>query len=178
MTRKADIRNFLCSILVDDILKLEGNKKYLSPDIFSPKNFEDNDYKDKNEGDESNHNLLLKYTISQKFDTKLILKLNSNEENNLTRTSTKRDKGHNENKETGKEIQKDNNDFDNNIFDPLLLLENCSSYDIKGITLDQFFDKNNTVSEFINKKLSEFLHYSKTNPVNLAMIDYLNCLKR
>ena len=174
LTRKADIRNFLCSILVDDILKLEGNKKYLSPDIFSLKNFEENDFKDKNEGGESN--FLLKYTISQKFDTKLILKLNSNEENNLTRTNTKRDKGHNENKETGKKIQKDNNDFDDNIFDPLLLLKNRSSYDIKGITLDQFFDKNNTVSEFINKKLSEFLHYSKTNPVNLAMIDYLNCL--
>ena len=33
LTRKADIRNFLCSILVNDILKLEGFRKHLSPDI-------------------------------------------------------------------------------------------------------------------------------------------------
>ena len=64
LTRKAVIRNFLSSILVDDILKSEAYKKYV------------------NEEEESNANLLEKNTISHKFDTKL--KLNSNEDNNCT----------------------------------------------------------------------------------------------
>ena len=79
MTRKADIRNCLSSILVDDILKTEAYKQYL------------------NEGEESNANLLEKNTISHKFDTKLKLKFNSNEGNNCTGTITKREKGNNEN---------------------------------------------------------------------------------
>ena len=200
LTRKADIRNFLCSILVDDILKLEGNKKYLSPDIFSPKNLEEDDYK-KNTDEETPIIFLKKYTISQNINTHMEIKLNSNEANNYSRSITRMENELNDNinnfdvNHNKEEKEKDNsidfnsikeekenesnqkiNDVENNVFDPFLLLQTSSSYDIGKITLDPFFEKNNTVSEFINKKLSEFTHYSKTNPINLAMIDYLNSL--
>ena len=203
LTRKADIRNFLCSILVDDILKLEGNKKYLSPDIFSPKNLEEDDYKKDTDEETQSIIFLKKYTISQNINTHMEIKLNSNEANNYSRSITRMENELNDNinnfdvnhNKEEKEKEKDNsinfnsikeekenesnqktNDVENNVFDPFLLLQTSSSYDIGKITLDPFFEKNNTASEFINKKLSEFTHYSKTNPINLAMIDYLNSL--
>ena len=62
-----------------------------------------------------------------------------------------------------------------NIFNPLELLENTSSdANLDKITLDPFFAKNNANSETITKLLNEYEHYSKTSYVNLAMIDYLN----
>ena len=59
LTRKADIRNFLCSILVDDIIKLQGYRKYLSPDIFSQKNLEDyiHEHNDSYDEDLRNNNM-------------------------------------------------------------------------------------------------------------------------
>lgn len=44
LTKESSIKNIFCSILFDDILKLEWNRRYLSPDIFSPKNLEEIDY--------------------------------------------------------------------------------------------------------------------------------------
>ena len=208
LTRKADIRNFLCSILVDDILKLEGKQKYLSPDIFSPKNIEENKFQDDNnkEKEQNPIQLLKKSTY---MDTKLKLKLNLSKENIINRTNTNIDNESNENnlvkidddnnrkEEIIFEQEKKNNEIENNIeqrnnniidennineiknnefFNPFLLLENESNYDLKIIVLDQFFEKNNTVLDFISKKLQEYEHYSKTNNVNLAMIDYLNNL--
>ena len=189
LTRKADIRNFLCSILVDDILKLEGNRKYLSPDIFSSKNLEEDDYeKDNNDEEESPTLFLKKYTISQKIGKKLKISYNAA---NLSRTATKQEDpnaniSHNfdDNNNNIEELNNDKNEDINNdniseenIFNPLELLENTSSdANLDKITLDPFFAKNNANSETITKLLNEYEHYSKTSYVNLAMIDYLNSL--
>ena len=74
MTRKADIRNFLCSILVENILKLEGNRKYLSPDVFSQQNlddvFQEND-KDENREKGNAVQILKKYCLSWDIDYKI-----------------------------------------------------------------------------------------------------------
>ena len=41
LSRKADIRNFLCSILVDSITKLQENRKFVLSNIFYPNNSEE-----------------------------------------------------------------------------------------------------------------------------------------
>jgi hypothetical protein len=91
LTRKADIRNFLCCILVNDILKLEGYRKYLSPDIFSKKNFEedDNDLKENNhENREKKH--VKRHSLIEELEDNFKLKLNSRELNSLKRSITKK----------------------------------------------------------------------------------------
>ena len=192
LTRKADIRNFLCSILVNDILKIEGNRKYLSPDIFSPKNLEEEDDYEKNNDEEEKQTLFIKkYTISHKIDKRL--KISDNGPSNLNRAKTKPDEETNDNileicdnnkeeklnVDEKKEIEIGNikdNDNQENTFNPLELLENNSDANLEQITLDQFFVKNNANTDSITKLLDEYEHYSKTNYVNLAMIDYLNSL--
>ena len=90
LTRKADIRNFLCSILVDDILKLEGYRKYLSPDIFSQNNFEDKDDFKENINKNEEDNFLKRYTINDKaLENKLKLNLNNPEARKINRSITK-----------------------------------------------------------------------------------------
>ena len=56
------------------------------------------------------------------------------------------------------------------------MLKNYSNYNLKGFYLDPFFEQNDASSEFIKKKLNEYEHYSKTNTINLAMVEYLNIL--
>ena len=214
LTRKADIRNFLCSILVDNILKLEGNRKYLSPDVFSPRNFEEDEFQDNNEEKSENDNtikLLKRYTFNEGLNNKDILKLSVKETNPLNRSSTniiKNDKNEirktikeetiieeDENKEDNlkqekkpnieeniqeEKMEKNNiididkiktveeininesneiNNINNNInnkedeevFNPFIMLQNSSNYNLKEVTIDPFFNQNEANSEFIKK---------------------------
>ena len=174
LTRKADIRNFLCSILVENILKLEGNRKYLSPDVFSPKNFDDVfQENDKMENKDKNNavKILKKYTISGEIDYKIKSKYPLGKIN-LNRTSTNKDDTSYNNNNS----DRNNSQIEEDIYNPLIMLKDSSNYNLKGINLDSFFEQNNANSEFINKKISEYEHYSKTNKINLAMVEYLNSL--
>ena len=112
LTRKADIRNFLCSILVNNILKLEGKKKYLSPDIFAQKKFEDDNLQGNNNKNEAKPTLLFKnYTINEDRDSKLKLELNTYKAHKLGRTLTKGENIINEDLKMNnekKEIEKEN----------------------------------------------------------------------
>ena len=171
LTRKADIRNFLCSILVENILKLEGNRKYLSPDVFSQKNldddFQEND-KDENSDKSNTVQILKKYTLSGEIDYKIKSKYLLNEKINYNKACSNYIDENNKN-----EI---NNSDKNDLFNPFIMLKNSSNYNLKGFNLDQFFEQNSASSEFIKKKLNEYEHYSKTNTINLAMVEYLNIL--
>ena len=176
LTRKADIRNFLCSILADNILKLEGNRKYLSPDIFSAKN-----PWGASKSPALKISRMHKISEEYSYDPKL-----STDENTEGRPSLK--------KTTTKNIIKENfyyilNSMENNImeepineeenledFNTLFLMENSPEYDFENISLDPFFEKNDVTLDFLNKKLDEYSHYSKLSPITLAMIDYLNSL--
>jgi len=112
LTRKADIRNFLCSILVNNILKLEGKKKYLSPDIFAQKKFEDDNLQGNNNKNEAKPTVLFKnYTINEDRDSKLKLELNTYKAHKLGRTLTKGENIINEDLKMNnekKEIEKEN----------------------------------------------------------------------
>ena len=196
LTRKADIRNFLCSILVENILKLEGNRKYLSPDVFSKNNLDDafqESDKDENKCKSNAVKILKKYTLSGEIDSKIKMKYPFNEKINLNRACTNINENNKyeknmENLDKIKEnniineeneinnCEKDNSEKEENLFNPYLMLKNGSNYNLKGFNLDQFFENNNASSEFIKKKLDEYEHYSKTNPINLAMVEYLNLL--
>ena len=171
LTRKADIRNFLCSILVENILKLEGNRKYLSPDVFSQKNldddFQEND-KDENSDKSNTVQILKKYTLSGEIDYKIKSKYLLNEKINYNKACSNYIDENNKN-----EI---NNSDKNDLFNPFIMLKNSSNYKLKGFNLDPFFEQNSASSEFIKKKLNEYEHYSKTNTINLAMVEYLNIL--
>ena len=171
LTRKADIRNFLCSILVENILKLEGNRKYLSPDVFSQKNldddFQEND-KDENSDKSNTVQILKKYTLSGEIDYKIKSKYLLNEKINYNKACSNYIDENNKN-----EI---NNSDKNDLFNPFIMLKNSSNYNLKGFNLDPFFEQNSASSEFIKKKLNEYEHYSKTNTINLAMVEYLNIL--
>ena len=202
LTRKADIRNFLCSILVDDILKLEGNRKYLSPNIFNQKNLEEEyDYQETNinNNDFDSQIMVKKYSVNINIDSQFHPKLKKYRKSNLSRTITKieniqndlekfdknKEQIDNDKKENEKEIQENKKEIESAIlennddeiyFDPLEILENASEFNIENVSLNSFFENNNIYSDFISKELKEYEHYSKTNSIYLAMIDYLKSL--
>ena len=89
LTRKADIRNFLCNILLSNILKLEGIKKYLLPEIFSSEKLEDEILQENNPTNEIDPPPFVKqYTINQDRDSKLSLNLNTYKIHNLSKCVT------------------------------------------------------------------------------------------
>jgi len=175
LTRKADIRNFLCSILVENILKLEGNRKYLSPDVFSQKNL-DGDVLQENDKEENNDKsntvrILKKYTLSGEIDYKFKSKYPLDENINYNRGITQNIGERNKNNSDRNDNQKEDE-----IFNPFIMLKDASNYNLKSFNLDPFFEQNNASAEFIKKKLNEYEHYSKTNTINLAMVEYLSLL--
>ena len=198
LSRKADVRNFFCSILIDNINKLQGNRKYLSLDIFRPNNFEDEDIPSKNENLESN-TISKSYSLRKSFIlTKLKLSIYKEDANRLIRISTNINKTKQINifhkcntseineGENNKTINnKDNNNINNNDSindddnknkDIYILPENIKEEDLNKIELEPFFDNNNVSINYIEKKMKEFEHFSKNNNVNLAIKDYLNSL--
>ena len=176
LSRKADIRNFFCSILADNINKLQGNRKYLSLDIFRPNNFEeDEDVPSKNENEESS-NISKSYSMRKSFIlTKLKLSIHKKADNRLNRISTNFDKNNhinifhksntseiNENENTKKSSDNNNNDnIDDDNKDIFILPENISEEDLNKIQLEPFFDNNNISINFIEKKIKEYEHFSK-----------------
>ena len=179
LTRKADIRNFLCSILVENILKLEGNRKYLSPDVFSQKNLDEENDKDENRDKGNTVQILKKYCLSGEIDYKN--KSKSPFDGKIYYNRACSSNVNTENLDEIKENEDYNYDKNNrkkeeDLLNPYLMLKNYSNINLKGIYLDPFFEQNDASSEFIKKKLDEYEHYSKANSINLAMVEYLSLL--
>jgi hypothetical protein len=143
LTRKADIRNFLCSILVENILKLEGNRKYLSPDVFSQKNlddvFQEND-KDENRDKGNTVQILKKYCLSGELDYKIKSKFPFDGKIYLNRACTNND---------------ESNKYEEN-------LDEIKENEVNN------YDKNNSKNN--SKKMNELVNKSKKRKNNLVKI--------
>ena len=185
LSRKADIRNFFCSILVDTINKLQGNRKYLNPDIFQPINLEDDS---SNYDEDSIYNITKSHTMTKKLLEKRIKLSIKNKNSNLKRISTKIENYNNfynnyinknnnkdnlNNENDSKDSNKGNSNNNKSFFD---LPENINEEDLVNVELDSFFDNNNISLNLIESKLKEYEHFSKNNNLNLAIKDYLNSL--
>ena len=196
LSRKADIRNFLCSILVDGFNILQGNRRYLSTDVFNQKNFEEDDISIK----EKNGDLALtidsiskRYTMRMKssevlsklkisknnskneLNTRLSTVLNENNISILNKASLEFINNEINNKNENKKENNMNNNNNKDI-DIYILPENITEEELKTINLDSFFDDTNITHDFFQQKLKEYEHYSKNNNLNLALKDYLNSL--
>ena len=194
LSRKADIRNFFCSILVDNINKLQGNRKYLSLDIFRPNNFEEDDevISSKNENEDSDiisksYSMRksfiltkLKLSIYQKADSRLSrlsISIDNNKYiNNFRKSNTTEINENEKNKNNTEDNNNDNINDDDKNSDLFILPENISEEDLNKIELEPFFDNNNISVNYIELKIKEYEHFSKNNNVNLAIKDYLNSL--
>ena len=182
LSRKADIRNFLCSILVDGINLLQSNRKYLSPDVFHPKDLDEDNYTNKYEDDLNNIDKIskrftirkskiqtnLKLSINKEFDpiSRVTTNVNKNIYGNILNKINKKDSPNSEKKLN---ISNTNND-------ELLIPENITEEDLNKITLDPFFENNNVTLKYIQSKSKEYEHISKNNAINLAIKEYLGVL--
>ena len=204
LSRKADIRNFLCSILIDGFNILQGNRRYLSTDVFNQKNFEEEDISIKEKNDTfaiaidsiskrytmrmKSSQVLSKLKISKNATNKdlnirLSTILNENNINILNKESLEfinseiNNKSEN-NKENNMKNNNNtnNNNNNNNDIDLYVLPENITEEDLTKINLDSFFDDTNISLDFFQRKLKEYEHFSKNNHLNLAIKDYLNSL--
>ena len=179
LSRKADIRNFFCSILIDSINKLQGNRRYLSPNaIFNPNDYEEEEEEDNsfiiNENEEG--------YIPKSFSMRNGVSMKKLNDNRLKRISTNLSKFKNLNlnninkeKENEKKNKKENDICYHNK-DIFCLPENISNEDFSKIELDSFFDNKNISLSYIENKIKEYEHFSKNNCVNMAINEYLNSL--
>ena len=191
LSRKADVRNFLISILIDSINNLQGIRKNLSLVIDTnnknPEN-EDTDEKSRlnNSFDGSISNKFEKievvhrhYTImNQNLDNKLRLTSLKNDESiNRNQTNKKLDKI-NENKEetnNKNEMISKNNEIEENV-DIFSIPEDINEEELNKIKIDPFFENNNITLTFLQQKLKETNKNTKNNAINLAMKDYFDNL--
>ena len=192
LSRKADIRNFFCSILLDSINKLQGIRKYLSPDIFHSDDFEENEdiisvnennhSKDENyEISKSNtvkkNDIMTKLRLSKKGSIKRLNRFLSNENKNMYNNIINENNLKIKEENSNNIIKDNNNGQDNNIFnceEIYNLSENISEEELNKINLDSFFENNNVTLNFIQNKMKEYENFSKNSLVNLVIKDYLN----
>ena len=175
LSRKADIRNFLCSILVDSITKLQEDRKYLLSNFFYPNNSEEE--KSDIEEDDDFGNISTRLTMRSEVVSQLKLtiepnsKINRTASNKNAKLSPKILKIINQN--TNLENVNNDKDKEDNL---IIISENIPEEDLNKNDLDPFFKENNVSLSFIQDKLKEYEHISKNNLVNLAIKEYLNSL--
>ena len=199
LRRKADIRNFLHSILIDALNNLQEIRNYLSLNSFFIKE------KDEIKNDDNTDNQLNKSfdnTITERFskievEHRRFSITNQNELNKLRLSSidteeiiktvqTNKDLTNIiENKnEKNKKIEKNNNKQDENALDNndeeikvnFSLPENINEEDLNKIKIDSFFESNNVTLNYLQNKSKNIKSISKNNSINLAMKDYLELL--
>ena len=157
LLRKADIRNFLCSILDECFIKLQGNRKYLSLDVFHQKNLDDNDsYYEK-----ENEDIILKRGADRKSNVDINLRLSAirGSINTIDRVQTITEKNKYKDILDKVDIRKSlkiEKRQSIKIDSPLEMPENISEEDLKKTTLDPFFENNSITLDFVQKKLKDF----------------------
>ena len=175
LSRKADIRNFLCSILVDSITKLQEDRKYLLSNFFYPNNSEEE--KSDIEEDDDFGNISTRLTMRSEVVSQLKLtiepnsKINRTASNKNAKLSPKILKIINQN--TNLENENNDKDKEDNL---IIISDDIPEEDLDKNDLDPFFKENNVSLSFIQDKLKEYEHISKNNLVNLAIKEYLNSL--
>ena len=175
LSRKADIRNFLCSILVDSITKLQEDRKHLLSNFFYPNNSEEE--KSDIEEDDDFGNISTRLTMRSEVVSQLKLtiepnsKINRTASNKNAKLSPKILKIINQN--TNLENVNNDKDKEDNL---IIISDDIPEEDLDKNDLDPFFKENNVSLSFIQDKLKEYEHISKNNLVNLAIKEYLNSL--
>ncbi len=177
LSRKADIRNFLCSILVDSITKLQENRKFVLSNFFYPNNSEEEitDIEEDNDFGNIQKRLTLRndiITLQMKLTMTPNIKINRAASNKNVKLSPKiLEIIQNTNLENLN--NNDENDKESNLS---ITSDNIPEEELNQNDLDPFFIENNVSLSFIQDKLKEYEHISKNNLVNLAIKDYLNSL--
>ena len=177
LSRKADIRNFLCSILVDSITKLQENRKFVLSNFFYPNNSEEEitDIEEDNDFGNIQKRLTLRndiITLQMKLTMTPNIKINRAASNKNVKLSPKiLEIIQNTNLENLN--NNDENDKESNLS---ITSDNIPEEELNQNDLDRFFIENNVSLSFIQDKLKEYEHISKNNLVNLAIKDYLNSL--
>ena len=187
LSRKADIRNFLYSILIDSLNNLQEIRNYLSLNSFFSR--EKREKKD----DDIIDNLLNKSfdNLTPERFTKIDVdqrhfSINSQKELNKLRLSSI-NTGEILNKEQEKNIKKIKNDIkeqievnhninDKEIKDIFSLPENITEEELNKIEVDSFFKNNNVTLNYLQNKSKNIKTISKNNSINSAMKDYLDLL--
>ena len=194
LSRKADVRNFLCSILLDSINILQEDRKNLTLDI--------NYIQRKSVIGEGNNDYLLNNSLDENIIDKFekintehrhYTTWNKNIENKLRLSSIKSVNGvkknkvkddlenhsKNENKVNNNEIKDENvenfNQEQKNE-DIFLIPENISKEELDKIKLDSFFENNNVSLNYLQKKLKDIKNISRNSNINSAMKEYIEIL--
>ena len=166
ITRKADIRNFTCIILSENLLKLEEFNENLTIETKIIEKIINKD-KDKNKktkfkvetiGNKRRgifvRDSLIKRTLTIGGDSVL----NTNKENYNTEISSSINL-------EGEEIKYRKNSIDIDINDKI---------NLENIKLNSFFYETDVTLEYLNKKLIEFENSSNQNSITNAMKDYID----
>ena len=199
LSRKADIRNFLCSILIDALNNLQEIRNYLSLNSFFSKekeeiknddNIDDQLNKSFNKNiterfskievkhrsfSISNQKELNKLRLSSIDTEEIIKKVQTNNDfTNIKENENKKEKNIEKNKNKKDEIAEDINDEEMKV--DFSLPENIKEEDLNKIKIDSFFENNNVTLNFLQNKSKNIKTISKNNSINLAMKDYLELL--
>ena len=183
LSRKADIRNFLYSILIDSLNNLQEIRNYLSLNSFfsrEKREKKDDDIID-NPLNKSFDNLtperFTKIDVDQRH-----FSINSQKELNKLRLSSintgeilnkEQEKNKNDIKE---QIEVNHNINDKEIKDIFSLPENITEEELNKIEVDSFFKNNNVTLNYLQNKSKNIKTISKNNSINSAMKDYLDLL--
>ena len=183
LSRKADIRNFLYSILIDSLNNLQEIRNYLSLNSFFSK-----EKREKKDDD------IIDNPLNKSFDnltperfTKIDVdqrhfSINSQKELNKLRLSSintgeilnkEQEKNKNDIKE---QIEVNHNINDKEIKDIFSLPENITEEELNKIEVDSFFKNNNVTLNYLQNKSKNIKTISKNNSINSAMKDYLDLL--
>ena len=194
LSRKADIRNFLCSILLDGINNLQELRKNLNLDIdykqkksfnnednieHSLSNSFDNTYSEKFEKINVVHRF---YTIRSKCKENKLMRSSKNSEDIIIRNQSSNcpeNLKENKNEEDNKKIE--NNDTEQltqieENKDIFSIPENITEEELDKIKIDSFFENNNVTLTYLQKKLRDSQTVSRNTKINSAMNDYLDSL--
>ena len=187
LSRKADIRNFLYSILIDSLNNLQEIRNYLSLNSFFSK-----EKREKKDDDIIDNPLNKSFeNLSPERFTKIDVdqrhfSINSQKELNKLRLSSI-NTGEILNKEQEKNIKKIKNDIkeqievnhninDKEIKNIFSLPENITEEELNKIEVDSFFKNNNVTLNYLQNKSKNIKTISKNNSINSAMKDYLDLL--
>ena len=194
LSRKADVRNFLCSILLDSINNLQFIRNKLAFDVsISNKTSEKND--DEISSNPLNNsfdcNIFDKfakidvvhrhYTIkNQNFLNKLRLSYNHKDEE-INRVQTNKvlsnlDKSEIEKNNKNEIVNAEKTSKDDENKDIFSIPEDITEEELKKIKIDSFFENNSVTLNYLQTKLKQVKTISKNNAINLAMKDYIDML--
>ena len=197
LSRKADIRNFLCSIFIEVLNDLQAVRKNLSLKSIKEEKQENDkiDYENiLNSSFDKNFEKLSEIEKTRRHNTmriqnpfqKMRLSDPEVEKEEIIKVQTnknlddliKKDKDNNK-KEAEKKEKDDiqgNKEEDIKDKDIFKISDNISEDEINKVKIDEFFEKNDITLTFLQKKLRELNNTSKNNSINLAMKDYFELL--